>query len=121
MPQPAQSHGYNDCTKMLHYAIPPAHYAQIGERNEQIITQELRECDVPALPELLNTAGQKRGCEIPGQADSQQIGRSDGNIRIAREVEIDLEREQHSPDPSEISALWPNIKDIIDHGSETVR
>src|SRR5262249_41510361 len=70
---------------------------------------------------LLDTGRQKWRCEIPRKAHAQEIGRTDCNIGITGEIEIDLKGEQHGTKPSKIGAVWSDIKNIVDDRSETVR
>src|SRR5262249_24380946 len=70
---------------------------------------------------LLDTGRQKWRCEIPRKAHAQEIGRTDCNIGIAGEIEIDLKQEQHGTKPSKIGAVWSDVKNIVDDRSETVR
>src|SRR5215472_9778610 len=70
---------------------------------------------------MLDTGRQKGRCKILGKADPQEIGRTDRNIGIAGEIEIDLKGEQHGTKPSKIGAVWSDIEDIVDDGGKTVR
>src|SRR5262249_43531945 len=75
----------------------------------------------PALPKLLNVGGQKGSRKISRKSYPQQIGRSDGDIRITGEIKIDLKHEQHGAEPSKIGAARSGIKNVVDDGSEAVR
>src|SRR5262249_30543574 len=61
-----------------------------------IVAQEEGERDVPALPELLDAPGPERGVEVLRKLDPQDQRDADGDVRIAREIEEDLEAEAES-------------------------
>src|SRR5208337_779836 len=49
------------------------------------------EADVPAVPEVLDVAGQEWAVEVLGRVDSQQVADPDGEGAVAGEVEIQVE------------------------------
>ena len=50
---------------------------------------------MPALPEFRNAFGKIRPVKIIYQPKAQDLGDPDGDVRIAGEIAIDLEREKY--------------------------
>ena len=74
---------------------------------EEVRTNPLRKCDMPAIPELGNVGFGIRREEVFGEFDAYKITDADGNISIAAEIEIDLEsiRIKMNPHPASSASL----------------
>ena len=57
-----------------------------------VVPQKAGKADVPAPPELAHAAGEVGAEEVLVTAQTQQVRHADGQLRIAGEVEIDVER-----------------------------
>lgn len=60
-----------------------------------IIAKPCRQRDMPTTPKLRNVPAEIRHVEVAHQPDTKQLRRTDGYIRIPREVAVNLKREQH--------------------------
>src|SRR5208282_3565621 len=49
------------------------------------------EADVPAVPEVLDVAGEEGAVEVLGRVDPQQVADPDGESAVAGEVEVEVE------------------------------
>ena len=74
------------------------HARNIGprQRHKEIVLQPGRKADVPAAPEAGKVCGKKRRFEVLRQGQAEQQPHRAGNLRIAGEVEIQLECVKHS-------------------------
>ena len=79
--------------------------AAAAQRDVDEIPEPSRQSEVPAAPELGDVAAEIRHVEVAHQLDSEQLRRSDGDVRIAREVAIDLEGEEDGGKKQSASAL----------------
>ena len=66
--------------------------AVTAKRNVQVVTPPARKRDVPTTPEFRGALCLVRAVEVLRQAESHEEGDTDGDVRIAREVGIDLQR-----------------------------
>ena len=71
------------------------------EGDVEVISEPLRQGDVPASPEL----GDRPRCvgmvEIPGQVEAEQQAQADGHVRIPGEVEVDLQGKADRAEPGD--------------------
>src|SRR5438046_10722281 len=87
MPKSAQQHGQHQVQ-----VGPPGPFPIAAERNVQIVLEELRERDVPAMPEVLNGLRQVRQVEIVRPAKTEAEAQTPSDVGVAREIEVDLQR-----------------------------
>ena len=64
----------------------------LGKRVEEVIAQPLGKRDVPSPPEFSHVDREVRLTEVLRQPNAQQQSRAHGNVRVAREVEEQLQR-----------------------------
>ena len=60
---------------------------------------------MPSTPELRDVAAEIRHVEVAHQLDAEQLGRTDGDVRVAREVAVNLESEEDGGKEQSASAL----------------
>ena len=89
VPQSAQQHRQHQIAIGQQRTTAIAAQADI-----EVVTQPLRQADVPAPPELLRIDGEIGLSEIAHEAKAEHLGNAAGNVRIAGKVAIDLDREQ---------------------------
>ena len=65
--------------------------AVAAEGNIDVIAQEAGQGDVPAPPELADRGGAVGGGEVQRQGEAEHEGEADRHVRIAGEVEVDLQ------------------------------
>jgi acetamidase/formamidase len=82
---------YVDGAKLSPTAVAP-------ERDVQVVTQPRRQRDVPRLPEGRDAVGQVRLAEVERQVEPQQLGAAPGDVGVAGEVAVDLDRERVDAD-----------------------
>ena len=70
-----------------------------AERNVEIVAQELRQRHVPAPPEIDDVDGLVRRIEIERQKDAEHQRNADRHVRVAGEIEIELEGVGERADP----------------------
>ena len=90
MPKAAYQEDYQRITNDFGFSGATA-----AQRNVEIIAEPRGERDVPAPPELSNVATEIGIVEVAHQPNAKQLGHTDGDIGIAREVGVDLEGEEH--------------------------
>src|SRR5439155_12657302 len=66
--------------------------AVTAERNVEVVAQPRRQRDVPARPELGERLREVRPVEVHSQVVAQEPRAPERNVRVAREVTVDLER-----------------------------
>ena len=66
-----------------------------AQRDIHIIAEPCRQRDMPTTPKLRNVPAEIRHVEVAHQPDTEQFRRTDGYIRIPREVAVNLKRKQH--------------------------
>ncbi len=89
MPQTAEDH----CQQQI--AVRPERAVAIAaEREVQVAAQPVRQADVPPAPEVLWTDGEVRQVEIQRQLEAHQLCHAAGDVRVAGEIAIDLERKR---------------------------
>ena len=67
-------------------------FAVASQRDVEVVSQPRRERDVPTSPELGDGGRVVGGIEVLGEVEAHQKGQTDGHIRVAREVAVDLQR-----------------------------
>ena len=107
-----QATGQEDGKRIAH--LLPLPLAAAAQRDVQVIDEPRVERDVPAAPELGDVAAEVRHIEVALQRDAEQLGRADCDVRIAREVAVDLERERHAAQQEHHAALvLVSVKDEV--------
>ena len=66
-----------------------------AERYIDVIAEPSGQRYMPASPKLRYVTGEIRIVEVTHQFDSKEFSRADGNIRIAGEIAVDLERKEN--------------------------
>ena len=93
MPEPAQDHGQHQVAVGVPSAPPvPA------ERDVEVVAQPGRQGYVPAVPELLRVRCEIGLGKVPHQPEPQHLGHAAGDVGIAREVTVDLDRKEPGGD-----------------------
>ncbi len=92
---------------------PPGH--RIGDGQEQVVTQPFGQGDVPAGPEFPDRAGQVGVVEIFQDFESQHAAQADGHIRVAGEVEVDLQGIANETQPDQPGGLLGgrDVKNLV--------
>ena len=62
---------------------------------EHIYLQERGKGDMPSSPEIRDVGRQVRVVEVLGRADAHHVGHADGQVAVAGEVDVDVERIEH--------------------------
>src|SRR5258708_2915971 len=88
MPQSAKTHHNVEVTDRAQRPSPAA-----AKRDVEIVAEPRRERDVPPAPEIAKSDGNVGHAKVLGDREAQQPRCSDGYVRVAGEVEVDLERE----------------------------
>src|SRR4051812_42353399 len=75
-----------------HQVRDPVHRADAvsSKWDVDVIAEPRRQRDVPSLPELLNRPGEVRRPEVRHEVDTHDAGRTDGDVGVSGEVEVDL-------------------------------
>ena len=76
-----------------------------AQGNVDVIPEPSRQRDVPPAPELGDVAAEIRHVEVAHQLDPEKLRRSDGDVRVAREVAVNLESEEDGREQKRASAL----------------
>src|SRR6266702_2777138 len=93
MPKPCQYHG----REKIQGGFPfPARTDT--QRDVQVIAKPGAQTDVPAPPEILEPARQKRLPEIDHEMETHQLSAASRDIAIAAEISVHLPRERIRPD-----------------------
>ena len=95
MPQSAQEHGderVEVASGGFVFDLFTQNLAITSQGDIEIALEPTAERHMPASPELLRVAGFVGRIEVLRQREAQQQGDTDGDIRIAREIGIDLQR-----------------------------
>ena len=87
VPEAAQEHGGHQVPQS---AGPPPPVA--SQTDVEVVPQPGRQADVPALPEVPEAERPVRLVEVHREAEAQQQGDPDGNVAVAAEVAVDLQR-----------------------------
>ena len=94
VPQPAEEHRHREVQ------LPSEGTATVAaQRNVKIVAQKAREAHVPSSPELDDVAGLVGGVEVEGQDDAEELGEAGGHVRVAGEIEVDLQGVGQRPGP----------------------
>src|SRR5262249_52018872 len=62
------------------------------QRDVEVVAKEAGQADVPPSPELDDVGGAVRREEIDGESDVEEQRQPDSHIRVARKIEVDLNR-----------------------------
>ena len=95
MPQSAQEHGDERVEVAgggFVFDLFTQNLAITSQGDIEIALKPAAERHMPAAPELLRVAGFVGRIEVLRQVEAHQHGNTDGNIGVAREVGIDLQR-----------------------------
>lgn len=95
-------------------------YTAAAQRDVDIVAEPGGERDVPAAPELGNVAAEIGYLEVTHQVDAEEFGAADGNVAIAREVTVNLDREKNSSHSQIEAALLADIGPYIVHKDRAV-
>ena len=68
-----------------------------GHWKKDVVIHPGIEANVPAIPKLGHALGEEWGFEVAHQFDSKQLGCSNGDVGVPREVSVDLECEEYEP------------------------
>ena len=71
-----------------------------AEGDVDVVAEERRQRDVPTAPEVNDRAGDVRVIEVLVVVEAEHEAEADGHVRIAREVEVDLQRVRDEPEPA---------------------
>ena len=85
VPQAAEQHGEHEVAVGGRLGAPIA-----PEGDVEVVPQPTRERDVPAPPEVLDGQGRVGTVEVLREADAEQQGDADRDVRVAAEVGVDL-------------------------------
>lgn len=77
-----------------------------AQRDIDVIPEPSRQRDVPTPPELGDVAAEIRHVEVAHQPDPKELRRSDGDVRVAREVAVNLESEEDGGEQKRASRLF---------------
>ena len=78
---------------------PRRRHAVAAERDVEVVAEPGRQRDVPAPPELLHRVGDVRLAEVLREAEAEHPAEPDRHVRVAGEVEVDLQRVADDPEP----------------------
>ena len=89
----------------------------------EVVTEPARQRHVPAAPEVLERHGGVRRVEVLWELEPEQEREPDRDVRVAREVGVDLHRVRVDPDQDlERRVLAGRAEDLVDDvGCEVVR
>ena len=87
VPQAADQHREHEVA----VRVPPT-AAVAAERDVEVVAQPARQRHVPAPPEVLQAQGDVRRVEVRREADAEEQRDADGDVGVAAEVGVDLER-----------------------------
>ena len=117
MPQASQE----PHNKQVEYSSQSAP-AIAAKRDINILSKPATERHMPASPEFGDIAAEVGDVEVAHQFDSKQFGRTDGNVAVAGEVSINLEREQDGGEQQGAACLrLVGGKDLIHIDGAVVR
>lgn len=85
VPGPADKHGQEEVAVLLEFAVAVA-----AQGNVEKIAQPCAQRNVPAPPEVHDARGFVGGVEVFRQAQAQHKAQTQGHIRIAGKVKIEL-------------------------------
>ena len=92
-----------------------------AQGNVNVISEPGGEGDVPASPELGDVPAEIRNVEVSHQLDSEEFGRTDGDIRVSGEIPVNLEGEQHGRQQKSAPALvLPGGEHLVDNDGAVV-
>lgn len=88
MPETADQENEKCVSDRIPFAI-----SRPTKRDVQVVSEPSRKRDVPTTPELGDVSREIGHLEIGHQSNAKQACCSDGNVTVAREVTVNLERE----------------------------
>ena len=94
VPEPTEEEGDQDVAQLDDQAATASTEWEID-----VFAQEPGEAHVPAAPKVGDVHRLIRRVEVGGELDREDSRQPDGHVRVAREVEVDLERIRESPRP----------------------
>ena len=116
VPQPAEQEDDKGVAHHLVLACPAP-----AKRDIDIVAKPGVERNVPPAPELTYVAREIRVAEVLHQAEPEEARRADGDVGIAREIAVNLEREQHCPYQQRAARQRGVIgEDRVDHDGTAV-
>ena len=93
MPKSAES---EDDERVAHRL--PLAVAAAAEGDIDVVHKPRVERDVPATPEFGDVTGEVGDVEVAHETHAEEFRRTDGDVGVAREVTVDLEREEQGAD-----------------------
>ena len=87
VPQAAEQHREHEVPVRV-----PAAAAVAAEGDVEVVAQPARQRHVPAAPEVLQAQGDVGRVEVRREADAEEQRDADGDVGVAAEVGVDLER-----------------------------
>ena len=77
-----------------------------AQRDVDVVAEPGGERDVPAPPEVLHGAGDVGIVEVLDELEAQHPPQPDGHVRVAREIEVDLQRVGDRAEPGQAKVSW---------------
>jgi hypothetical protein len=96
VPETAEKHGDQEVALGL-----PSWSTIAAERDVQVVAQPRGEADVPVAPEFLRREDQVGESEVLNELDAHQLRGAAGDVRIPREVAVNLKRKGVGASPLE--------------------
>ena len=94
-PEVVQAEGGDGEDECQEAVAEPAGGAVAAEGNVKVVAQPARERHVPTAPEVGGVLGLVGRVEVGGQVEAHEHGHADGDVGVAREVGVDLQRVEH--------------------------
>src|SRR2546427_10674086 len=88
---------YQESNKQIEVPSLPR-CAITSKRYVKIVAKPCRQRDVPSLPKLRNAFCVIRTIEIGHEMEAHDLGRSNGNVRVAGKIAINLNRKKDGSD-----------------------
>ena len=99
----------------------PLAVAAAAEGDIDVVHKPRVERDVPATPELGDVTGEVGDVEVAHETHAEEFRRTDGDVGVAREVTVDLKREEQGAD-NQFSTAFGGIvrKNLVAGGGASV-
>lgn len=110
VPEAAQQHREEQVQ-----VAPGRPLAVAAQRHVEIVAQEVRQRDVPAPPEFDDVGRLVGRAEIQRKLHAQAQRQADRHVRIAREVEIDLQRVGERAEPCGVERGLDALVHAVEH------
>lgn len=117
VPEPADEEDDQRVAEHHPFRTPAA-----AQRDVDVVAEPRGERDVPAAPEFGDVAREIGVVEIAHEAEPEQPRDADGDVRVAREIAVDLEREGHGADDEGSSRkVFVVVEDAVGEDGAVVR